>query len=253
MNENAAKSVLPVNNAPNAAFSQTHWTNILRAKGPSPEAVEALDQLCRRYWPPIYAFIRRRWTQHSPQKAVDLTQEFFADLVRKLPLLELDASKGKFRTYLLACLHSFLCKDWERSPEARELVIPPEEIDQAVDAAQSVGIGDSPERTFDRAWANLLVDRAIFNLREEYASAGKIALHDRLFPLLTERSIDGAYAAMAVEFHMSEGALRVAAHQFRRRFGELLRVEIGNTVSRIEDTDQELRYLLSLWGEQVSG
>jgi RNA polymerase sigma-70 factor (ECF subfamily) len=129
------------------------------------------------------------------------------------------------------------------------LIIPPEEIAEVVGLEQSVA-HDTPERTFDRAWANLLVEKAMAALRWEYVNAGRTALHDRLFPLLTERSADGVYAAMAAEFQMSEGALRVAMHQFRRRFGELLRAEVADTVSRIEETDDELRYLLSLWGDR---
>src|SRR5215475_2158811 len=85
MKEDAAQPVLPANDAANVAFSQTHWTNVLRAKGSSSEAGEALNHLCRRYWPPVYAFIRRKWTQHSPQKAEDLTQEFFVEFIRKFP------------------------------------------------------------------------------------------------------------------------------------------------------------------------
>jgi RNA polymerase sigma-70 factor (ECF subfamily) len=247
MKEDAAHPVLPANDAANAAFSQTHWTNVLRAKGSSAEAVEALNQLCRRYWPPVYAFIRRKWTQHSAQKAEDLTQEFFVEFIRKFPHLELDASKGKFRTYLLACLNRFLCKDWERSPEARELIIPPEEMAEFA-GTEVASAGEPPERSFDVAWANLLVEKALIVLRQEYADGGKAALHDRLLPLLTARSADGAYAVIGGEFGMSEGALRVATHQLRRRFGEILRGEVGNTVGRIEDTDDELRYLLSLWG-----
>src|SRR5262249_2020313 len=151
-----------------------------------------------------------------------------------------------FRTYLLACLNRFLCKDWERSPEARELVSPPDEMAEIAGTDVLTGT-EPPERSFDLAWANLLVQKALAALRQEFAEAGKAALHDRLLPLLTARSADGAYATLAAEFNMSEGSLRVATHQLRRRFGDLLRNEVGNTVARVEDTDEELRYLLSLW------
>jgi DNA-directed RNA polymerase specialized sigma24 family protein len=230
-------------------FSQTHWTTVLHAQGVSPSADEALNKLCRRYWPPVYAFIRRRWNQHSPPKAEDLTQEFFSEFIRKFPNLDIDPRKGKFRTYLLACLTRFLCKDWERSPSHYEVVIPPGDLEKAATSGLWQGSTDcTPERSFDVAWAVTLVGRALDSLREEYIGADKTALHARLLPLLSDRSVDGAYAELAAELQMSEGALRVAAHQFRRRFGQLLRSEVARTVQRLEDTDEELRYLLSLWG-----
>jgi RNA polymerase sigma-70 factor (ECF subfamily) len=231
-----------------ADFSPTNWTTVLTAQGSSLSSAEALNRLCRRYWPPVYAFIRRRWTQHSPHKAEDLTQGFFAEFVRKFPALELSPDKGKFRTYLLACLTRFLCKDWERSA-TDELIIPPEELEQAASAGTWIPpAGWTPEYSFDVAWANTVAERALSELRREYGSAGKAALYDRLFPWLTGRAAEGVYAAMAADLQMSEGSLRVATHQLRRRFGQLLRAEVTNTVARPQETDEELRYLLSLWG-----
>ena len=231
-----------------AGFSQTNWTTVLTAQGSSGTSAEALNRLCRRYWPPVYSFIRRKWTQHSPHKAEDITQGFFAEFVRKLPGLELSPEKGKFRTYLLACLTRFLCKDWERS-DTDELVIPPEELEQAA-SARSWTTPDAwtAEHSFDVAWANTLAERALTDLEQEYGSAGKAALYARLSQWLTGRAANGVYAAVAAELEMSEGALRVATHQLRRRFGQMLRAEVASTVARPEDTDEELRYLLSLWG-----
>jgi RNA polymerase sigma-70 factor (ECF subfamily) len=234
---------------PNAAFTQTHWTAILQAQGTSPSADEALDKLCRKYWPPVNAFIRRQWRQHSAQKAEDLTQEFFAEFIRKLPAMELSASKGRFRTYVLACLTRFLCKDWERSDSLKEVLVPPHELDLVVAANKPFPSTDcAPERAFDLVWATALVEHALSLLQQEYLEAGKAALLARLLPLLTDRAEDGRYEAIAGELQTSQVALRVATHQLRRRFGELLRAEVAHTVQRLEDTDEELRYLLSLWG-----
>jgi len=235
-----------------AGFSETHWTTVLHAQGSSPSAQEALNKLSARYWPPVYAFIRRQWKQHDPHTAEDLTQRFFAEFIRKFPELEIGPAKGKFRTYLLACLSRLLCKDWDRSPTRHEWIIPPEDFDQAAKENDWSASGDSPERIFDTAWARTLVECALDSLGHEYAQAGKSALHEQLLPLLSGRSADGAYAEMATKLRMSEGALRVASHQFRRRFGELLRAEVAGTVARVEDTDEELRYLLSLWAESRS-
>ncbi|HWX21145.1 MAG TPA: sigma factor [Candidatus Binatia bacterium] len=234
--------------AQGAGFSQTHWSTVLAAQGSSPTSTEALNRLCRRYWRPVYAFIRRKWTQHSPHKAEDLTQGFFAEFTRKLPELALSPEKGKFRTYLLACLTRFLCKDWDRSA-TKELLIPPEELEQAAGVGAWIPLGDcTAEYGFDVVWANTLAENALSSLREEYGSAGKAVLYDRLSPWLTGRAAEGVYATLATELQMSEGALRVATHQLRRRFGQLLRAEVANTIARQEDTEEELRYLLSLWG-----
>jgi len=239
-----------MNPGQNAAFCQTHWTTVLHSQGSSAAADEALNKLCRTYWPPVHAFIRRRWTQHSVQKAEDLTQGFFAEFVRKLPHLDLSPDKGKFRTYLLACLNRFLCKDWERSPSHHEIPIDPEHLERAAAADSCADSRElSPERAFDVVWANTLTEKALQALCEEYDDGGKSALHRQLLPLLTGRAEDGSYARMAGELKMSEGALRVATHQFRRRFGELLRAQVAQTVARAEDTDGELRYLLSLWAQ----
>jgi RNA polymerase sigma-70 factor (ECF subfamily) len=232
-----------------ATFAQTRWTTVLNAQGASPSAQQALNRLCCKYWPPVYAFIRRKWTQHSRQKAEDLTQSFFLEFIRKFPELEIAPNKGKFRTYLLACLTRFLCKDWERSSRPEQVVIPVGEFEEAqgIDALASVA-ECAPERAYDIVWANTLAQKTLASLSDEYRRAGKTELCERLLPLLTGRSADGAYSSLATELKMSEGALRVAMHQFRRRFGQLLRAEVAETVPRAEDTEEELRYLLSLWG-----
>jgi RNA polymerase sigma-70 factor (ECF subfamily) len=237
-------------------FTQTHWTTVLEAQATSVSGFEALNKLCQKYWRPVYAFIRRKWGQHSHHKAEDLTQGFFAEFIRKFPDLEISPEKGKFRTYLLACLNRYLCKDWERSPSAsREVVIPPEDFEQvAANGDRIASSASAPERVFDAEWATTLARNAMATLREEYVAAGKANIHARLLPLLTGRAAEGAYETMAADLQMSEGALRVASHQFRRRFGQLLRDEVANTVGRPEDTDDELRYLLSLWGaDQTAG
>ena len=235
-----------------AWFETTLWNVVISARdGASSEAADALERLCRTYWYPLYAYVRQQG--YDVPQAEDLTQGFFAEFIRKFPDFDLSPDKGKFRTYLLACLTRFLQKDWQRSPESSERVIPAEELEQATAAdwlRQSVD--DPPERVFDVVWANTLVQKALDSLREEYSSLRKTALHARLSPLLTGRSADGAYATMAAELQMSEGALRVAAHEFRRRFGQLLRAEVAQTVPRPEDADEELRYLLSLWGANRS-
>ncbi|PWU14029.1 MAG: sigma-70 family RNA polymerase sigma factor [Verrucomicrobia bacterium] len=229
-------------------FTQTHWTTVLHAQGTTVGAGEALNRLCRKYWPPVYAFIRRRWPQHGSHKAEDLTQGFFSEFIRKFPNLDIGPDKGKFRSYLLACLSNYLRKDWERSKPTADVVVPTDELEAAAATkGWAASLECTPERAFDIVWATTVVEKSLQTLREEYVSSGKGALHDRLLPLLTGRAEAGGYAAMAAELRLSEGALRVASHEFRRRFGQILRAEVADTVARPEDTDEELRYLLSLW------
>lgn len=224
------------------AFSETHWTTVLKARGSSTSAQAALNKLCLKYWRPVYAYARR-WN-HPHHKAQDLTQGFFGHFLKRFPELELGPAKGKFRSFLLACLVNFLRKDWRRSPN--DCPIPPEELDRAteIDANHDV----SPEYTFDVVWATTLVQKALDALAVEYRRAGKELLHERLLPFISDRPAEGVYATLAAELQMNEGALRVALHHLRRRFGGLLRVEVAHTVPHVEDTDEELHYLLSLWG-----
>lgn len=232
-----------------ANFSQTHWTNLLRAQRGSPAANEALEKLCRKYWEPVYAFIRRKW-KHSHHKAEDLTQGFFAQFLSRFPRMDLDPSKGKFRTYLLACLTNFLRKDWQRS-KVDEFLIPPEELEQAAATDPTLGRESvTAEEAFDLVWVSTLVGKSLAALALEYQSTSKTALHENLVPYLTEKPGEGMYGTLSRELGMTEGALRVALHDLRRRFGELLRNEVAHTVPRLEDTEEELRYLLSLWGSQ---
>jgi RNA polymerase sigma-70 factor (ECF subfamily) len=228
-------------------FATTHWSMVLSAgEADSPEADQALARLCKSYWYPLYAYVRRQG--YKPEEAQDLTQEFFARLLAKNYLKSLDRQKGKFRSFLLAAMEHFLAKEWrdarrlkrgggrpilsldEQDVEARYLIEPAEEM--------------TAERIFERRWAFTVLEQAIQRLREEFAAAGKGALFESLQGFLSGEKT--AYAQLESRLDMSEGAIKVAVHRMRQRYGDLLRQEIANTVSAPEDVDEEVRYLISV-------
>ena len=229
-----------------AAFATTHWSVVLTAGRDDPAgAAAALEQLCRKYWFPIYAFVRRRGS--SQQEAEDLTQGFFAHLLEMETLKKADRGKGKFRTFLLAALTKFLSNEWDKRRTlkrgGRNQILSLDEM-----AAEELYRLEpvepaSPEKLFDRRWAATLVEGVLTRLREEYRARGKLELLAQLEPGLTQEAAPGGYAQWSGTLGLSEGAVRVALHRLRRRFGELLREEIAQTVTGPAEVDEEIRQL----------
>ena len=229
-------------------FSATHWSIVL-ASGANDfaRATAALERLCRTYWFPIYAFIRRRGSdQHD---AEDLAQGFFAYLLEKDTLKKVDRTKGKFRTFLLAALANFLANEWDKSRTLkrggqRQIISLDETVAEELyrhEAVESL----TPEKLFERRWASALIEQVLARLKQEYAAGGKADLFAKLEPALTGETAAGVYAEWAAALGMSEGAVKVALHRLRRRFGEVLRSEIAHTVSSPEEIDDEIRHLFA--------
>ena len=230
------------------AFATTHWSVVLAAGGlDAQRSGPALEELCRCYWYPVYAFIRRR--NSDRHEAEDLTQAFFAHLLDHKSFARLDPHKGRFRAFLLASLTHFLANDWDkrRAWKRGGLVRVISLADAEADARYRLEPVEpsSPEKLFDRRWALLLVETVLGRLKEEYAAADKLNLFAKLEPALTGESSPRWLAGLAVELGMSEGALRVALHRLRRRFGELLRGEVAGTVASAAEVDEEIRQLFA--------
>ena len=213
----------------------------------STHARSALEKLCRTYWQPIYAFVRRQG--HSPHDAQDLTQEFFARLLEKKSLADVDRAKGRFRSFLLASLKHFLANEWDKARAQKrgggQVLIP---IDaQSAETACGVDPADqaTAEKIFERRWALTLLDHALQRLREEHVREGKESLFEQLKVTLTESSRSVRYAEMASQLQMSEGAVKVAVHRLRQRYRELLRAEIADTVTTPAEVEEEIRALFS--------
>jgi len=230
------------------AFNTTHWSVVVEAStNDLAKAAAALHRLCSLYWYPIYAFIRRRGANYH--EAEDLTQAFFAHLLERQALQKVKQNKGKFRSFLLASLSNYLNNEWDKRHALKRggqsQVISLDEAD-AEGLYHNEPAGDlSPEKLFDRRWAAMIVEKVLAQLREEYRSANNADVLARLEPLLTQEITPGLYAQLAAEFNVNEGTVKVALHRLRRRFGELLRREVGITVTDAAALDEEIRYLFS--------
>lgn len=234
-----------------AAFQTTHWTQILKAAHPdAPSDNAAFADLYLAYWHPLYAFARRRGL--SPAEAEDIIQDFFLHLVSKQALSGLHRDGGRFRSFLLKSLDNFLRNEWQRAQAQkrgggqRPLSLNAEEGETRF--ALDTPDGETPETIFEKRWAFTLLEHVTERLREEYAEAGKRELFDQLRGSLQGDRSSPAYATIAAQCGMIEGAVKVAVHRLRQRYGELLRQAIARTVSDPAEVDDELRYLISVVG-----
>ena len=233
---------------PYSSFTTTHWSVVLAAKQePSAEVDAALNRLCKAYWWPLYAFVRRRG--YEAHDAQDLTQEFFARLLAKDFLRAVDRSKGKFRSFLLAALEHFLAKEWRRShTQKRGGKFTFVSLDDGSAETQFLQVASSDlsaEKLFERQWALTLLDQVITRLREEQVAAGKGELFEQLKIFLTGEKRAVAYADLALRLNTTEAALKMAVSRLRQRYGELLRAEIAQTVAGPEEVEEELRALVA--------
>jgi RNA polymerase sigma-70 factor (ECF subfamily) len=238
--------------APGDVFATTHWTVVLAAgRSSDPQARAALEELCRTYWFPLYAYVRRRG--HSKEDAEDLTQAFFARFLEKNYLADLDSKRGRFRAFLLAALKHFLANEWDRSQrQKRGGDVPHLSLDwQTADTQFQVAAANqqSPDAAFDREWATALLAKVIERLRAECASEGKTAHFDELKAFLTSGKREVSYPEAARALEMEETAVRVAVHRLRKRYRQLLRAEIANTLADPAQVDEELRALFSVFGD----
>ncbi len=226
-------------------FPNTRWSVVLAARQPeSPESAAALETICRDYWYPLYAYVRR--CGQSPPDAQDLTQEFFCRLLEKHWLDAADREKGKLRAYLIVALKHFMNKEWRRhSAQRRGGGQTCAQSDTAL--AESRYAADpqalAPDEAFDKQWALTLLDLTVNRLQAEHRAAGRAAGFDILKQcLMAERgAID--YAGVAGQLGVNEGAARVAVHRLRKRFREIYREEISQTLADGADLDAELRHL----------
>ena len=234
------------------SFRTTRWT-LVRAAGGAPEKEKraALESLCSAYWPPVYAFVRRQGA--SPVLAEDLTQGFFARLLEKDDLRLADPERGRFRSFLLGALRHFLANEHDRQRAAKRgggralLSLDSSALQEVEDGLRLEPAAEAtPEREFERAWACAVLARARARLGEEQSQAGKHAQWQALEPFLSTTDERGHGADLAQRLAISENAVRVALHRLRRRFGELVRDEVRETVApgEVEDEVDVLRRAL---------
>jgi DNA-directed RNA polymerase specialized sigma24 family protein len=225
-------------------FPTTQWNLVLLAgESLAQQSREALETLCRTYWYPLYAFVRRQG--YSPDEAQDLTQGFFARLLEKRYLRDYQRERGRFRTFLLASLQHFLAneRDWARAQKRGGGVatLPLDAVVQDGENRYSLEPRSSltPEKIFERQWALTLLDRVLLRLQGESVQAGNSDQFGRLKDFLIGDEARIPHRQLARELGTSEGALKVAIHRLRRRFREVLREEISHTVSDPDDVQEE--------------
>jgi RNA polymerase sigma-70 factor (ECF subfamily) len=239
----------PATNAPGGLFVTTQWTQVLATRGDSPEARQALSDLCAAYYMPIFVMIRR--ATPSEEAARDLTQEFFARLLSRAGLGQVDPERGRFRYFLLGAVKHFLADVHDKQCRLkRSGGRVPVSLDAGTDSSPSLEFADttapSPDLEFDREWAVTLLDRALARLSREQAEAGKGEQFPALKPWLTGDKQEVSLTDLAAKLGTSEGALRVALHRLRKRFRELVREEIGGTVKDSAHVREEMGYLLEV-------
>lgn len=230
-------------------FPPTRWSVVLAATQPGAlEADAALEAICRAYWYPLYAFVRR--SGQSPHDAQDLTQEFFRQLLQKRWLATADRQKGRLRTFLVTALKHFMAKDWRRA-SAHKRGGGQSQVPMDTAFAESRYVADQTaqlptEALFDQQWAFTLLELTTQRLEAEFVAAGKARAFAILKGCLVAAHGTIDYAGVAAGLGVSEGAAQVAAHRLRKRFRELYREEIAQTLPDRAELDAELRYLAGI-------
>jgi RNA polymerase sigma-70 factor (ECF subfamily) len=238
-----------VNRGRDPDFTTTDWSLVLAVMDTAPaRAFDALEKLCARYWFPIYAFIRRNG--HNAHQAEDLTQSFFQFVIERQMLPRAQRDRGRFRNFILASLANFLHNHHDRVSAAKRgglhVILSLDETHAEEILAQEPENTRTPDYSFERRWAVTLIRRVMENLRAEHAERGRLAVFDALQPHLTCEPAPGDYERLAAQLDMETGALKVALHRLRRRFGELLRKEVASTVAQPDEVEEEIRHLLAV-------
>ena len=248
----AAQQSAP-DHAYSGGFHTTRWSLVLAAQGrsaaPRADSAESLETLCRLYWRPLFAFARR--SGHSLHDAQDLTQEFFSRLLAKEWLMAVDQERGRFRSFLLMAMKRFLANEWDRSHTqkrgAKLHFISLHATSYAEDRAPELAFAsaESPDAAYDRVWAVNVLDNAMSSLRGEYEAAGRLAEFEAMKPHLTAERGEIPYEELAVNLGISAVSARSALHRFRKRFREIFRTEIANTVADPEGIEDEMRAVVA--------
>ncbi|MBL9138807.1 MAG: sigma-70 family RNA polymerase sigma factor [Verrucomicrobiales bacterium] len=229
-------------------FRTTHWSVVLAVgDGESPEANQALESLCRTYWYPLYAFIRRGGK--TPADAEDLTQTFLARMLAKRYLGLADPARGRFRTFLLCALKRFLADEWDKSRAAKRgggaIPLSLDELEPEARYALEPSDTRSAEAIYDHQWGQSVLDHVLARLRTEFETEGKSDLFETLKTYLVGDKGDLSIAQASARLHLSEAAVKSSIHRLRSRYREMVRIVVGETVQDPGDIDREIRELLA--------
>jgi RNA polymerase sigma factor (sigma-70 family) len=228
-------------------FRTTLWTAVVAAgKESSPDSEAALAGLCQTYWPPVYAYIRKRVP--SAEQAKDLTQSFFARFLEKNYVARAQRDRGRFRCFLLTSVENFLCDEHDRTTALKRGGGQPVlSLDLALlKEEQEPASAMTPALAFEKRWARTLLNKVLQRLREEHREGSRAVLFEHLQSQLWGETATIPYEELTKRLGVSNVQLRVAAHRMRQRYREILREEIAQTVSRAEEIEDEIRYLLQV-------
>jgi len=228
-------------------FPTTRWSLVAAAGDPQrKEARSALVSLCENYWYPLYAYLRRRG--FAADQAQDLIQDFFVRVLEGHYIDRADREKGRFRSFLLASLKFFVADEQDRRRTRKRgggAIVPLEFSSGEERYQREPGHDETPERIYERRWALSMLDRVVERLRNEFVHQGRPEHFDRLKIFLLGQT-NAPYAELARKMNTSEGALKVAIHRLRKRYRELFRAEIADTVADPSEVESELRYLVEV-------
>lgn len=232
-----------------ARFSTTHWSLVLEAQGRNSKAAdEALEDLCKAYWYPLYSYARRSGL--SAEMAQDLTQDYFHLLLEKRILDTVHPSKGKFRSFLLASFKNVINSEFRRSGAQKrgggQTVLSIDEQDPEGRYKREPQDDVTPEQLYEKRWAQTLIGRAIQALKEEWETQGKPFEKLKVYLIGEKGSVP--FNEMAAELQTSETALKVTVHRMRKRYAELFKREVALTVADPAEVDEEMRHLLAALG-----
>jgi len=243
----------PLVRGANESFATTQWSVVLAAghelRGANSRA--ALAALCQRYWPPLYAYVRRQ--TGSADSAQDMTQEFFLKLLEKGTIATASPDRGRFRAFLLTSVKYFLANERERTQAQKRGAGRPAlslDYDSVESRLRFEPVDElTPERRFEREWAITLLERVVERLRDEFAAAGKARHFEALKNTLSGSTATGGYDAVAAELGCSPDAARQVARRLKKRYRELLRDEVAQTVADPSDVDDEIRRLFETFSD----
>jgi len=233
-------------------FATTHWSVVLTAgQRDSAHAAAALEKLCRAYWYPLYAYVRRRG--YSPEDAEDRTQSFFVRLLEGKLLPHASPQRGRFRSFLLTALQNFLSDEHDRAAALKrgggQPLISLDSLDGEARYALEPADDVSPDRLFERRWATTVLEGAWTRLEAEYAADGKVDLFRELRRFNSAHEGAPGYAEAAGKLGLPENTVKSLVHRMKRRYRVLLRAEIAHTVADPAEIDEEIRYLLRVLGD----
>lgn len=231
---------------PSARFLTTRWNLVLKA-AQTGATEDALEQLCRIYWYPLYVYVRRRG--NDPHAAEDLTQAFFARLLERQWLEGIQPEGGRFRSFLLTMLNRFLSNEWDRTQARKrgggQITVSLDDMDPEERYQSEPATYETPELAYDRAWATTMLEQALGAMRQEASAEGRTTQFELLSPFLSREPGAGEYDQIAVQLQVSAGAVAVAVHRMRRRYREQVQQEVVETLADPALLDQELGHLVA--------